>query len=247
MFDVKEQAENCVVWIREYFRNNSNDAKCIIGISGGKDSSVAAALCVKALGENNVYGVLMPQGEQFDIQYSYDLCKFLGIQYTVVNINKTVSMLEDAIKPLRFNIQATINTPARIRMTTLYAIAAISNGRVCNNSNLSEDWVGYCTLWGDSVGSFSPLGNFTSDEVIEIGRYLGLPEYLITKKPIDGLQDKSDEESFGFSYEILNKYIRTGICEDINIKNKIDDMHEKSRFKFAPMPTYHYKTENDIF
>jgi len=241
MFEVKRVKNELVEWVKEMMYW-SGGKTAVVGISGGKDSSVVAALCVEALGKDNVVGVLMPQGEQSDIQYSYDLVNHLGIKHYVINIGDTVKVETEKVETAmgcELSEQAKTNLPARIRMTTLYAVAqTVDAGRVINTSNLSEDWVGFATLYGDATGAFSPLGMLTTDEVIAMGRELGLPEHLIIKVPADGLTNKTDEDNFGFTYAVLNKYIRTGICEDTTIRANIDRKHKLSRFKFLPMPMY---------
>lgn len=247
-FDVKKVTEEVVEWIQHFFFSNGNGCNAIIGISGGKDSSVVAALCVEALGKDKVIGVLMPDGNQDDIEYSYKLCRHLGINYITCNIGAAVSsvinsiktgMIFKHIKPFEISGQTMTNLPARIRMATLYAVSQSNNGRVTNTCNLSEDWIGWSTRYGDAAGDFAPIAGLTSDEVIAVGEYLGLPEELTRKAPSDGLTGKTDEDNFGFTYEVLNKYIRTGVCEDEEIKKKIDTMHEKSRFKMQMMPSFH--------
>jgi len=239
-FNVKETKNRLIEWIKEYFETNGKGCNAIIGISGGKDSSVVAALCTEALGKDKVIGILMPQNIQSDIQYSKDLVKHLGIQNYTVNIRNAVDTLLKEISKTYINItqQTKINLPARIRMSTLYAISQSLNGRVANTCNLSEDWVGYATRYGDAAGDFSPLSDLTVQEVKAIGRELGLPEKFIEKVPIDGLCGKTDEDNLGFLYEVLDRYIRTGICEDKEIKSKIDEMHEKNLFKLQLMPSY---------
>ena len=241
MFNAKETKQQIVRWITDYFQNNASpETKAVIGISGGKDSSIAAALCVEALGKDRVFGVLIPQGEQHDIDVSYELCKTLGIEFAVINIGETVQGIYDQIElnGMTLNSVATFNTPARIRMTVLYAISGIVGGRVSNNSNLSEDWVGYATKFGDAAGDFSPLSDLTVGEVKAVGYETGLPAKFIDKTPIDGLCGKTDEDSLGFTYAVLDKYIREGVCEDAAVKAKIDRLHEMNRHKFIPMPTF---------
>ena len=243
-FDAMKVKNNCVAWIRDWFEHNGSECSAVIGISGGKDSSIVAALCVEALGKNRVFGVLMPDGEQKDISDAVHLVKHLGIDHIVVNIHNAVLAIKHNVKPAlndHWSVQSAINLPPRIRMATLYAVSQSINGRVANTCNLSEDYIGYSTRWGDSVGDFAPLANLTSDEVIAVGDACGLPYELTHKTPSDGLCGKTDEDNFGFSYEILNKYIRTGICEDEEIKAKIDRMHEKNLFKLMPMPTFEYR------
>jgi len=243
MFDAKSVKNQIVAWIAEYFQNNASpETKAVIGISGGKDSSVVAALCVEALGKDCVFGVLMPQGMQHDIDISYELCKALDIAYVEINIKDSVqSLYNEATKNgLKLNTIATFNTPARIRMATLYAVSGIVGGRVSNNSNLSEDWVGYATKFGDAAGDFSPLSDLTVSEVKAIGYELGLAPKFIDKTPIDGLCGKTDEDNLGFTYAVLDKYIREGVCEDENIKNKIDRLHNMNLHKFNPMPKFNF-------
>lgn len=235
---------NIVDWIEKSMKS-SGGTKAIVGISGGKDSSVTAALCVKSLGKENVIGVLMPDGVQADISDSKDICDFLGIKKIEVNIgNMTRSFLKslneiDKTLISELSNKTRLNLPPRIRMTLLYAISqSIDSSRVINTSNISEDWIGYATIYGDTAGAFSPLGMLTSDEIVQIGDFLGLPNKFISKKPRDGLTGKTDEDVFGFSYEVLNRYIREGICEDENIKKKIDRMHKYSRHKFATIPMF---------
>ncbi|MBR2040293.1 MAG: NAD(+) synthase [Clostridia bacterium] len=239
MFDALKIKNECVEWIRDFFKNNGPDCNAVIGISGGKDSSVAAALCVEALGKDRVIGVLMPKGEQADIDCSLKLVNHLGIKHFTVNIGETVEALKSALpEGMEITPQTVTNIPPRVRMTVLYAISQSNNGRVVNTCNLSEDWVGYSTRYGDSVGDFSPLSNLTVAEVKEIGHILGLPEDLVEKVPIDGLCGKTDEENLGFSYAVLDKYIRTGVCEDPEIKELIDRKHKANLFKLQLMPTF---------
>ena len=241
MFDAKWVKEQIVKWIADYFHNNgSPETKAIIGISGGKDSSIVTALCVEALGQRRVLGVLMPQGKQDDIDVALDLCKTLAIAYIVVNTKEPVQTLFDEIiaAGLILNDVAVFNTPARIRMATLYAVSGIVGGRVANTSNLSEDWVGYATKFGDTAGDFSPLSDLTVTEVKAIGRELGLMPKFIDKVPIDGLCGKTDEDNLGFTYEVLDRYIREGVCEDHTVKEEIDRLHKLNLHKVNPMPMF---------
>jgi NAD+ synthase len=238
-----DHVENVVAWIRNYFEENGKGCKAVIGISGGTDSSVVAALLVKALGKENVIGVLMPNGDQHDIDVSRSLVELLGIKHHEINIKGPVDALREefkaklALDPNDYDVYKT-NTPARIRMATLYGISAIYGGRVANTCNLSEDYVGYSTKFGDAAGDFSPLSDFTKTEVRELGRELGLPARFVEKVPEDGMSGKSDEEKLGFTYEMLDKYIRTGVIEDEAIKAKIDRMHKLNLHKLQLMPSY---------
>ena len=216
-FNAAEVKDRCVEWIRDFFEKNGKGCNAIIGISGGKDSSIAAALCVEALGKDRVIGVLMPCGDQHDIDAAYTLVKHLDIRHYVVNV-------KDAVEGVLNNL--------------LYAVSQSSNGRVVNTCNLSEDWVGYSTRYGDAAGDFSPLSGLTVTEIKEMGMLLGLPRELVYKTPIDGLCGKTDEDNLGFTYEMLDKYIREGVIEDAAIKEKIDNMHNKNLFKLQLMPSF---------
>ncbi len=241
-FDPMHAAEECAQWIKDWFEENGKGCNAVIGISGGKDSSVVAALCVKALGRERVIGVLMPNGEQSDIDYAKELCLTLGIESIIVNIKEAVEGVYKGIGP-NFTVseQTRINLPARIRMSVLYAVSQSRNGRVANTCNLSEDYVGYSTRYGDSVGDFSPISYFTVTEVKSIGRALGLPEKFIEKPPTDGLSGKTDEDKLGFTYAELDRYIREGIEPEKSKKDRIDYLHKVNLFKLQLMPSFHYK------
>lgn len=241
MFDAKKVKDEIINWIADFFKKSGTmETKAVIGISGGKDSSIVAALCKEALGRDRVIGVLMPDGEQDDINYSYEICQTLDIKYFNINIRTVIQALSLEIEKsnLKLNNAASFNIPARIRMSTLYAVSAITGGRVANTCNLSENWVGYSTKFGDGAGDFSPLANLTVSEVKAIGMELNLPLKFVNKIPVDGLSGKTDEENLGFSYEILDRYIREGICEDIGVKEKIDNLHKNNIHKINPMPAY---------
>lgn len=238
-FDAVAVKNACVSWIRGFFEENGKDCNAVVGISGGKDSSVVAALCAEALGRHRVIGVLMPCGEQHDIDCAYALVEHLGIRHYVVNIKDAVDGVRANLpKGLTLTAQTCNNLPPRIRMTTLYAISQSCNGRVANTCNLSEDYVGYSTRYGDSAGDFSPLAKLTVDEVKQIGHVLGLPEDLVEKTPIDGLCGKTDEDNLGFTYAELDRYIRTGEIEDKDKKARIDRLHKINLFKLQPMPAF---------
>lgn len=239
MFDAIKTKNDCVMWIRRFFDENGKGCNAVVGISGGKDSSVVAALCVEALGKDRVIGVLMPYGEQADIDCSHKLVSHLGIKSYTINVKPAVDgVLTSLPGEIDITAQARINLAPRIRMSTLYAVSQSVNGRVANTCNLSEDWVGYSTRYGDSVGDFSPLSNLTVTEVKEIGRLLGLPPELVDKTPIDGLSGKTDEDNLGFTYDVLDKYIRTGKIENDDTKARIDRLHKMNLFKLQLMPSF---------
>lgn len=237
MFNAEKVKNECVNWIREFFENNGKDCNAVVGISGGKDSSIVAALCVEALGRDRVIGVLMPCGEQADIDKALLLVDFLKIKHYIINIKDAVDGLTKSI-PFELSEQSVTNLPSRIRMSTLYAVSQSHNGRVANTCNLSEDWVGYSTRYGDSVGDFSPCSNITVDEMKQIGRLLGLPDELVDKVPTDGLCGKTDEEKLGFTYAELDRYIRTGEIDNPVSKERIDRLHKMNLFKLELMPAF---------
>lgn len=255
-FDAIKIKNDIVAWICDIFDKNGKGCNAIVGISGGKDSSVVAALCVEALGKDRVIGVLMPNGVQSDIDYSRLLVEHLGIRDIEINIadacNGVLNEIQvvyvperDGFEEIEISEQTKINLPARIRMATLYAVSQSLNGRVINTCNLSEDWVGYSTRYGDAAGDFSPLAMLTSNEVVAVGKACGLPDALINKTPFDGLCGKTDEDNLGFTYKVLNRYIRTGVCDNEKIKEKIDQMHYKNLFKLELMP--HFECDLPIF
>jgi len=253
-----------VEWIYNWFHENGDGCTAVVGLSGGKDSAVVAALCVEALGADRVFGVYMPNNYHYvgDVDKDWlDVvalvghlnikCKCISIKGAYNDIIKNVSAepiklpavyrnLERLDTKIEVSEQTRINLAPRIRMSVLYAVAQSINGRVANTCNLSEDWVGYATRYGDSVGDFSPLSMLTTDEVIEIGLACGLPEELVRKTPTDGLCGKTDEDNLGFTYRTLNEYIRWGTCKDEKIKALIDEKHEKNMFKLRPMPVFDY-------
>ena len=239
MFDAKKTKDAVVRWIRDFFEENGKGCNAIVGISGGKDSSIVAALCVEALGRERVIGVLMPCGQQHDIDMAHLLCDHLGIENYVVNIHEAVEGIKNAIPAgLELSTQSLTNLPPRIRMATVYAVSQSRNGRVVNTCNLSEDWVGYSTRYGDAAGDFSPMSHLTVQEVKAVGRYLGLPEVLVEKVPIDGLCGKTDEDNLGFTYAVLDRYIRTGEIDDPETKARIDRLHRRNLFKLQLMPSF---------
>ena len=239
MFNAIQVKNACVQWIRDFFEENGKGCNAVVGISGGKDSSIVAALCVEALGRDRVIGVLMPCGEQHDIDMAYLLVNHLGIKHYVINIKDAVEGIKAQL-PFEPTAQTLTNIPPRVRMTVLYAVGQSHNGRVANTCNLSEDWVGYATRYGDAAGDFSPCSHMTVQEMKQIGRVLGLPEVLIEKVPIDGLCGKTDEDNLGFTYAELDRYIRTGEIDDPAKKERIDRLHKINAFKLKMMPAFKF-------
>lgn len=243
-FDAKAHLPGLLDWMCQQMRACGGKT-AVVGISGGKDSSVAAALCVRALGVDRVIGVLMPNGEQSDIAMSRLLVEHLGIRHFVVNIQDGYQGLLDEVRRQLGDVSrdTEINLAPRLRMATLYAVAQSNNGRVVNTCNLSEDWVGYSTRYGDSAGDFSPLSMLCVREVKALGRELGLPECLVEKVPIDGLCGQTDEEKLGFTYAALDAYIRDGVEPDAATKARIDRLYKLNRFKVRFMDVFPYRPE----
>lgn len=238
--DYQKIADLSVGYIRDWFLKNGPDAKAVIGISGGKDSSVVAAMCVRALGRERVVGVMMPNRVQSDIDVSRRLIDFLGIEHYEINIGDGYDglALEMTGRGIELSRQAKINLGPRLRMTVLYAVAQSVNGRVSCNGNASERYVGYFTKNGDGAGDFAPLANLTVTEVRLVGKYLGLPDEFTMKAPSDGLTGLTDEDNFGFTYEDLDTYILTGVCEDARLRDLIDRKHKANEFKLLPMSSF---------
>ena len=239
---MQQLTQNVIQWIKDYFKDNA-DGKVICGISGGKDSTIVAALCVEALGADRVIGVLMPNGTQSDIWDSYTVCNHLGIDPVVFNIGAAYDSMIRQLVPASFLTPDAIssiktNLPARLRMCALYTIAAMyPNSRVVNTSNYSERYIGYSTKFGDGAGDFSPIGNLTVREVLMIGDDLGLPHELVHKTPSDGMSGMSDEDKLGFTYEELDEYLFTGRGTD-EVKAKIEKLHRANSHKLVDMPRF---------
>lgn len=246
-FDALKVKNDIVKWIQDWFSDNGPGCNAIVAVSGGKDSSVVAALCVEALGADRVIGVLLPKGVQHDIDVSQALVSHLGIRSFTLNIQDAydgvISQLNEALGSENIKDQTLTNLPARLRMAAVYAVSQSMNGRVANTCNLSEDWVGYSTRYGDNAGDFSPLSYLTVNEVKAVGRVLGLPSEFVDKTPIDGLQPLTDEQKLGFTYDTLDRYIREGICEDPSVKERIDHLHRINLFKLSYMPCFKYTPE----
>lgn len=236
-----EQLKNdLIAWMQERLQA-VHATNAVVGISGGKDSATVAALCVAAYGKEHVYGVLMPDGDQSDIDYAKDLCVALDMPHEVINIQGMTKAFYEALEGCSFydavSRQTRLNLPPRVRMTLLYAVAQSLDAVAVNTSNLSEDWVGYATIYGDTAGAFSPLAMLTTDEVIQLGRALGLDERFVVKPPSDGLTGKTDEDVLGFTYATLNTYIRTGEVPE-ELRETIDSLHRVSRFKFQTIAMF---------
>lgn len=238
-FNAKEVADKLVLWLREYFDNNAKPLNAVVGCSGGKDSTVVLAALVRAIGTNRTYAILMPNGVQSDIDDSYKVCEFLGLNPYVCNIEESYNGIAKSVGD-HFNAtnQARTNLGPMMRVSMLKFISQCVNGRFTCNANLSERYAGWFSLFGDDQGNIRPLANLTATEVVQVGKALGLPDWMVEKKPADGLCGTTDEDKFGFSYTVLDHYIRTGEYDDPEIKAKIDEMHNRNIFKLKPMPEF---------
>lgn len=245
-FNVEEVTKNCIQWIKDWFNENGKTCNAVIGVSGGKDSLIVAKLCVEALGADRVIGVMMPNGVQKDISDSIKVCKLLGIKNYTINIENSVNSILKEMNESGIEIteQTKTNLPARIRMSTLYAVSQSNNGRVSNNCNKSEDTMGYSTRYGDAAGDFSPLSELTTVEIVAIGDYLGLPYDLVHKTPIDGLNTNADgsyvtdEQSMGVSYDDIHKYVRMRNELSQETIDYISGREKKNLFKLQLMPKF---------
>ena len=245
-FDVEKVTGDCIQWIKDWFEKNGPGCNAVIGISGGKDSTIVTKLCVEALGADRVIGVMMPNGVQKDISDSIRICKLIGIKNYTINIENSVNSILKEMNESGIEIteQTKTNLPARIRMSTLYAVSQSNNGRVSNNCNKSEDTMGYSTRYGDAAGDFSPLSELTTVEIVEIGDYLGLPYDLVHKTPIDGLNTNADgsyvtdEQSMGVSYDDIHKYVRMRNELSQETIDYISGREKKNLFKLQLMPKF---------
>lgn len=244
--DIKKVKEDLIQWIRDYFEENGKDCYAVLGISGGKDSSICAKLCVEALGAERVFGVMLPNGVQHDIDYSQEIVQLLGIKYTTINISSYANEFEKTVKQtlgdqfLDMSEQAKVNYPARLRMTTLYAVAQSlpKGGRVVCTGNASESLVGYCTKFGDSAGDFSPLVCLTVRELRLLGKELGLPDKFTEKPPEDGLTGLTDEDNLGFSYDDIDNFIENGTSGKETIDKLIAEKNLANIHKVTLMPFF---------
>lgn len=258
-FNVEEVTKNCILWIKNWFEKNGSGCNAVLGLSGGKDSTIVAKLCVEALGADRVIGVAMPDNGQ-GTNEADKIAEYLGIKYMVIPIDGVVAefhkVWDDQDSDVIWSKQSEQNIPPRVRMTMLYALSQTFNGRVANTCNLSEDFVGYATLFGDAAGSFAPLSQLTVTEIYQIGDYLGLPYEWVYKIPDDGLpHSSSDEKKFGFSYAELDRYIREGIVPEGACENnpdelkvdKIDRMHRNNKFKTEIVQIPHFNPLVEVF
>lgn len=247
-YNVLDVTERLIRWIKEWFEVNGKGCNAVLGISGDKDSTVAAALCVKALGKERVIGVLLSNGEESDIADAYEICDILGIRSYYMNIEEKVEAAYELMLWIGLEIteQVREETPLRERNECIRSVCRSQNGRMVNTCNLSEDYIGCFTIGGDGDGDFAPLADITATEVIQIGHYLGLPSHLVDKMSAGDLCGKTDEEKYEFSYAVLDDYIRTGKCDSSYIKSCIDERHRNNGFKMQTMPKFKINGDYNI-
>lgn len=249
-FNVEKVTRDLIQWARDWFDKNGKDSVAVLGISGGKDSTIAAKIMVEALGENRVIGVMLPRGKQHDQNIAREVCEYLNILHYDWNISLIFSAFVNtyttSIKgPV--TEQSMTNLAPRIRMTALRFVAQCKNGRLINTSNLSEDWVGYATIDGDSAGDMSLFSMLTVQEVKAIGHYLGIPEKFVEKIPEDGLVGKSDEDNLGVSYSNIDAYIRSSSEISVEARDIIERKFKANEFKLkatSGMPKFMPRLED---
>lgn len=237
IIDAEKEIQHIVDEIKHYFVNNGNEnTKAVIGISGGKDSTIAAALLVRALGSERVVGVMMPNGTQSDLHDAQEVCDILDIEAYTINIHDPLALMYNQLLSVHdagnMPEAVTTNAPARMRMVALYSVAAIVGGRVINTGNASEFYVGYTTKYGDLAGDFGILRDYYVRDVYDIGDALEeLPAHLVHKAPGDGMSGKTDEDNMGFTYEELDAYLLDFVNPDYDTLRNIEERHKRNRHK----------------
>ena len=248
---LKREAENAIEWIKQYVEK-AGAKGIVIGNSGGKDSATVLAMATRAIGKERVIAVSMPcYSNKNDFEDAKLVADTFGVRFLTVNLSDCYQQMEEEIHSELNKIgieelskEATINIKPRLRMTTLYGIAQTLDYLVIGTGNLCESMVGYTTKWGDSASDFNPIGNFTVDEVLQIGRYLGVPEKILKKAPDDGLGGQTDEEKMGITYKQIAEMIETGDTDDEWAKQEILKRFQSSKHKRELVPVYNFKREN---
>lgn len=242
---MKDLINNLISWIKNYFKTNSFAKGVVIGMSGGRDSLVCAKLCCEALGANNVLGVIIPNGQMAEILDAIHACRFLGIKYTVVNINYSYNNLVDEInKSLSdagnfiLSEKSLQHMEPRIRMTTLYAISATVDYLVANTLNLTKKLIGHATKWGDNVGDFAPLLNLTKTEIIQIGEHYMLPGFLMHHKNSSDLTENTDTYDIEINYLEMDQFIRYGKSFNRDLIKRVLHYYTRNKHKHLETATF---------
>ena len=241
--DITREVEEITKWIKERVNEVKADG-VVVGNSGGKDSATVIALAQRALGKDRVLAVAMPcQSNKTDLEDATLVYNKFDVSHIEIDLTDTFEQLElqidKVVKPIDEwrGKEAKTNTKPRLRMTTLYYIAQSLNYLVIGTGNKCEITVGYTTKWGDNASDFNPIGEFTVEEVLQIGKYLGVPDKIISKAPSDGLGVLTDEQKLGVTYKQITEYIETGSTEEVALKI-IREKEEKSMHKRKPIPVY---------
>ncbi len=244
---LQEEMENAINWIRNYVQN-SGAKGIVIGNSGGKDSATVLAMAVKAIGKENVISVFMPcHSVNSDLEDAKIVSSTFDVKLLNIDLTNAYNQMTDEITRklnTQLSKESTINMKPRLRMVTLYSIAQTLNYLVIGTGNLCEAMVGYTTKWGDNSSDFNPIGNFTVDEVLEIGKMLGVPERILEKSPNDGLGGQTDEEKMGITYNQISEVIETGSTDNENAKNEIIKRFKASTHKRNLVPIYQFERKN---
>lgn len=248
---LEQEAENAIRWIKQYVEKTGAKG-IVVGNSGGKDSATVIGMATKAIGKERVVAISMPcYSNRDDFEDAKLVADTFGVKFLTVDLSNCYEEMEREIKSELSKIEikelskeATINIKPRLRMTTLYGIAQTLGYLVIGTGNLCEAMVGYTTKWGDSASDFNPIGNFTVEEVLEIGKYIGVPEKILKKAPNDGLGGQTDEEKMGITYHQIAEMIETGDTEDKLAKQKILKKCQYSKHKREPIPVYSFERKN---
>lgn len=244
--ELNKQMINAINWIKDYVTKSGANG-IVIGNSGGKDSATVLAMAVKAIGKENVVSVAIPcYSNNNDLEDAKLVANTFDVKLLTINLTNSYQKMEEEINSQlddKLSKEAIVNIKPRLRMTTLYGIAQTLNYLVIGTGNLCEAMVGYTTKWGDSASDFNPIGNFTVDEVLEIGRMLGVPNKILEKAPSDGLGNLTDEEKMGLKYSQIAEMIETGTTDEI-AKQKIIQKYNNSEHKRRLVPVYTFERKN---
>ena len=241
MFNAKLEVEKICEFVRDYYKKN-NLTGAVLGISGGKDSAVVAALLCKALGPENVYGLSLPcHSKKTDYEDAKLIADHFGFTLRKFDLTSTFDSFVENIDHHEDYDNANQNLKPRLRMSAVYYFASMlsTNGKryiVAGTSNKSELFVGYFTKGGDSTHDIDLIADFTVSEVIKIGEELGVPKKVLYKAPSDGLSGKTDEDKLGVTYQNIEDYIYEREL-DPKVKEKVKRLHENNQHKFN-IPTY---------
>lgn len=247
-FDAKQEVENIVQFVRNYFSEHKLGG-AVIGLSGGKDSAVVLALLHLALGKENVVALTLPcHSKNEDRSLADVVAKRYGVKVVNVDLSSTYdSEVETIAKSFKATdeelLNSNINLKPRLRTSVLYYFAAALSQVhkkpyiVVGTSNKCELYVGYFTKGGDNVYDLSLIADFDVQEVIKLGEVLGVPAEVLYRAPSDGISGSTDEEKLGVTYKDISKYINDPNSVEKEVGAKIKKLHESNFHKFV-LPTY---------